>query len=150
MIWPLSTSAICYSTLYHTHDRILYSPTITLALGMSVDEKLLPQSHLWHFSSYIHLRLWDWGLHWWVCAAPTSSHCSWGISLKYLLYVTLGAPPHHLHSPFRGSPGAPHFILRTGFEVVQTQNSWRLHLIASVCGNYTWQWKKKNIVCHEW
>lgn len=40
MIWPLSTSAISYSTLYTTHIHFNFSSNWTLVLGVSVDDKL--------------------------------------------------------------------------------------------------------------
>lgn len=64
MIWPLSTSAICYSTLYHvphTWSHTLQSNN-NIGVGNVCGWKAFPPvtSLAFFFLSFIYLRLWDW------------------------------------------------------------------------------------------
>lgn len=142
--WPLSTSAICYCTLYCTHNTLQSNNNWSLVLGMSVDEKLFTQPLA--SLSYLPSLTWDWHEMALLSLCCTHQPSSWGIPLKQLLYVTFGALSHDLHSLSMVSSQGPSFYSRLwnepktvlGFTSVAFC-VWKLHVVEKhYCMSYEW------------
>lgn len=108
MIWPLSTSAICYSTLYYTpHTYTLHTNNNWWDVGNICGWKAF---HIVMSSGIslptLHSRDWE-GI-----SLPTMLQPLFlDIPPKCFLYVTPGVPPHDLHPPSMVL-GGPHLDLR--------------------------------------